>query len=538
MNKPLGCLTGAGLFAAGLTALALAAVAVAGGNAMFSPGKLNAVSGAQQLGGVASHADLSADCAGCHAAPWSGDMMGDRCMDCHTDMQAELADPTSLHFSMASSANCRDCHTEHHGAAANLTRNELVGFPHERTGYSLLAHPVDDGEFMCLDCHVESLRTFAPDTCRICHQLLDSDFAAQHLADFGDDCLACHDGVDRYGGEFAHAVFTLDGKHLEVDCSACHLEARTIADLESLPQACVDCHNTDDIHAGRLGGSCHTCHTTAGWEGATLDHQLTGFALRGAHNEVDCEGCHVDRQWTGLPTNCAGCHQPNDPHRGQFSQDCSACHVESAWSDLIFDHARTHYALVGAHLQADCTGCHQDGRYVDTPTACIACHRADDEHNGRFGEDCSACHRPTEWSDVTFDHALSNFPLTGAHRNVSCENCHAGGSFAGTPTACSACHAEPAAHLGMFGTNCASCHSTSAWLPASFNGPHTFPINHKGANGNCSTCHPSSLLSYTCYGCHEHDPAKMQQKHEGVSNLADCARCHPNGSHEGSGGDD
>ncbi len=536
MNKPLGCLTGAGIAAAALTAVGLVAASVLGGNAMFSPGQLNVEASSQPVGGVRSHVELSHECAACHPAFWDGERMGDRCMDCHAEVGDELQTIAGFHYGMASAVNCRDCHTEHNGATADLTMREIVDFPHERIGFALTGHPVDNRDFRCLDCHPDSLRRFTVESCQSCHTLQDPDYAERHLEDFGDDCLACHDGVDRYGNEFRHAVYTLEGKHLEVGCSACHLEARTLEALESTPNACLDCHHDDDIHEGRLGVDCQACHSPAGWEGATLDHQLTGFPLSGSHAELECGSCHIERQWTGLPTDCAGCHREDDPHSGQFVQDCGDCHVETDWSELTFDHAQTNYPLIGAHQLADCAGCHEAGRYVETPTVCIACHRAEDAHEGRFGEICSACHQPTEWSDVTFDHDLSAFPLTGAHRTTSCEGCHPNASFADTPTACVACHQDPAVHRGVFGTDCAACHTTSAWLPAGYNGPHTFPVNHEGANGQCSLCHPSSLLSYTCYECH--DANRMRNEHEGVSNLANCTRCHPTGDKEEGEGDD
>lgn len=64
-------------------------------------------------------------------------------------------------------------------------------------------------------------------------------------------------------------------------------------------------------------------------------------------------------------------------------------------------------------------------------------------------------------------------------------------------------------------------------------------MNHRGADGDCSTCHPSSLTSYSCTGCHAHDPSKMEDKHKEVAgfSMGDCAGCHPGGK-KGEGGDD
>jgi len=544
MTRPLGCLTGAGLIAGLLTALTIGAAAAFGGNALFSPGELNAVAGEAPVGGIDSHADLGKDCGQCHAPFWGDQHMGDRCLACHQEVAAELAVVSGFHYGYASAGNCRDCHTEHRGPQAELTLQEIVNYPHDRTGFALLAHPPTGagGAFRCMDCHPASLREFSTNSCEGCHRQLDPAYTVQHLSDFGSECLDCHDGVDRFGIHFDHQTlaFPLEGEHLSLECSSCHPGARTVQALQRAPARCFECHATDDVHSGRLGQVCESCHTPQTWEGAALDHRLTGFPLLGSHATADCLGCHVERQWSGIPRDCTGCHSQQDPHAGQFVQDCDACHSPTQWREVLFDHQQSAYPLVGAHRTASCSGCHANGRYVGTPTACIACHAAEDEHDGRFGQDCSACHEPTTWDEVTFDHNLSRFPLTGAHRSTACLGCHESGSFAGTPTACSACHAEPGIHRGVFGTQCASCHSTSAWLPASWNGSHSFPLNHGGAGGQCSTCHPSSYGQYTCYGCHKHEPAKIEKKHreEGIDNFSDCARCHPTGKEDGEGGGD
>jgi hypothetical protein len=545
MTRPLGCLTGAGLIAGLLTALTIGAAAAFGGNALFSPGGLNAAAGEAPLGGVVSHADLGHDCGQCHAPAWGDERMGDRCLACHAQVAAELAVVSGFHYGFASAGNCRDCHTEHGGPEAALTLQEIAKYPHDRTGFALVAHPptAAGGAFRCMDCHPTRLREFSTDSCQGCHQQLDPEYTARHLADFGSGCLDCHDGIDRYGAHFSHRLlaFPLEGQHLELRCSGCHEGARTVLALQQTPVRCVDCHAADDVHDGRLSRACQDCHTPETWEGATLDHRVTGFPLQGSHAQADCLGCHVERQWSGIPRNCSGCHTEQDPHGGQFAQECDSCHAPTRWSELHFDHQQSAYPLVGAHLTAKCSGCHAGGQYVGTPTTCFACHASDDEHQGGFGQECGACHQPTRWEDWTFDHSLSRFPLTGAHRSTACLGCHEGGSFAGTPTACSACHAEPGLHRGVFGLQCGSCHSTSAWRPASWNGPHPFPMNHGGAGGSCSTCHPSSYGQYTCYGCHNRSEIEKKHREEVGGDFSDCTRCHANGRGEGGGdggGDD
>jgi hypothetical protein len=400
-SRRLGCLSPLGLIAGALTVVVVILGIVWGGGSWFSPGELNAQAGAP-LGGVTSHAELSRRCSGCHVPFWSTETMADRCLGCHTDIQDQLQDAESLHGGLGTQVAvnaCRNCHTEHGGADASLTQ---VGadFPHEVTGFSLLAHTqnVETGQpFACQDCHTTGVAVFDKQVCVDCHSRLDAAYLQQHMQAFGDGCLSCHDGVDRY---------------------------------------------------------------------AAFDHQETGFLLQGGHSLPGCGDCH------------AGMTTPE--------------------------------------------------QLAETSAVCFSCHAQDDAHAGQFGTDCAACHTSQAWKPASFDHNATDFPLTGAHVGLACTSCHAQGTFQGLQTACVSCHAEPAYHQGLFGVDCVQCHVTSNWRPASFNWPHTFPLGHGGAQ-TCSNCHTTTLSTYTCYTCH--DQAKMQKEHnkEGITDLSNCARCHPTG---------
>jgi len=381
----LGCFTGTGLIAALITFFILVGVAFASGGQMFSSGSLNNQPG-EMIGNVDSHANIT-ECRACHSAPWEQATMADRCLACHTDIVQQMLNVAELHGTITQknpALACRDCHKDHRGETASLTDLGEYDFPHDALGFSLNEHQrTESGErISCDDCHTNDLSSFAPDSCQTCHSDMDIVFAQVHLLSFGKDCLACHDGIDRYG-DFNHNAypFKLEGGHNEATCTQCHLDARSIADLQSTPQDCYSCHYQDD------------------------------------------------------------------------------------------------------------------------------------QHNGQYGRQCEGCHTPSTWGDATFDHNLASFPLTGAHINVKCEDCHINNVFDGTPSDCVACHAEPQEHAGQFGTDCASCHTTNAWEPASYNGPHTFPMNHGDGDGSCQTCHPASLTTYTCYGCHEHTQANIASEH-------------------------
>ncbi len=536
-SRRLGCLTGAGLLAVALTLLVVSGVFVLRGGRMFSPGPLHAEASGREVGGVVSHADTGGDCTACHTAPWDRTTMAQRCLDCHSHIAADLADATTLHGALhaqGADMDCRQCHTEHRGPAASLTFAGMDTFPHDVVGFSLAGHSLraDGSPFDCEDCHTESLARFDAQTCDACHRVDDPVFMQAHAADFETDCLACHDGIDSYGRDtFDHSrVFPLTGRHVEATCAGCHANARTAADLQATPTDCVACHAEDDAHDGQFGQDCAACHTTSDWRDATFDHSLTAFPLTGQHAAVECTACHIDQVFRGTPTTCVACHAEDDAHDGQLGQDCAACHNTSDWRDVTFDHSLTAFPLTGRHEAAQCAECHVDRVFAGTPADCVACHVEDDAHDGQLGQDCAACHTTSDWRDVTFDHSLTAFPLTGRHEAVECAECHVDRVFAGTPTDCVACHVDPAFHAGAFGVTCTDCHTTAAWQPARFDRPHTFPFDHGDAGVNpCRTCHVVQVQSYTCYECHE--PAEIAEEHlkEGIADFEDCSRCHPTG---------
>lgn len=55
-------------------------------------------------------------------------------------------------------------------------------------------------------------------------------------------------------------------------------------------------------------------------------------------------------------------------------------------------------------------------------------------------------------------------------------------------------------------------------------------MNHGGANGNCSKCHPSGGAKYNCYACHDKGKTINKHNEEGISNLDNrCLDCHLRG---------
>ena len=337
MRKPLGCLSRSGLFAAFLALVVLAGAGLIWGGLLFSPGPLNAQGSGQTLGGVRSHAETGGRCSACHAPFWSNESMAGRCVLCHTDIAAQLRDPSSLHGVLMSSGDnqpCHACHPEHGGSNGQLTVLDPDTFSHQATGYWLEGHRLtaDDSPFACTDCHGESLASFDPSRCAGCHRDLDAAYMQAHDGTFGPDCMACHEGLDTFSAPFDHGqrAFPLSGKHALLACAGCHQGAQDIADLKDTPGDCFACHQADDAHDGQFGGDCAACHTAEGWEKATFDHNQTVFPLTGAHLETACGQCHLDGVYQGTPQDCASCHEDPAFHRGMLGSECAACHTPAA----------------------------------------------------------------------------------------------------------------------------------------------------------------------------------------------------------------
>lgn len=345
---------------------------------------------------------------------------------------------------------------------------------------------------------------------------------------------------------------------------------RVTALLALLPSASLaqrDGLNPHGVLSVTIG--CEACHTTAGWRPTKtpldFDHaSVTDFALTGKHEDVRCATCHLDLIFSEpkiAPTDCAGCHV--DVHRGRLSPDCTACHNTTLFADVpgLQIHAKTSFPLSGSHMQLSCESCHPDdsgGAYTTRQTECVSCHAAEytaaqpvDHVAAAFPTACEQCHNTLAWSySVAFDHvtASGGYVLVGRHTEIRCSSCHTAGS--GTPifnpvneNDCIACHQSDyeREHSGTgFPTTCASCHTNDTWQGATFTDHDAlaFPIfsgAHRGRWDSCQTCHTTAndFSAFTCFNCHEHDRARMDEEHREESGYVydsnACYSCHPSG---------
>lgn len=327
----------------------------------------------------------------------------------------------------------------------------------------------------------------------------------------------------------------------ENECKTCHVRFNPAGQ----DAQCMSCHKdvAQDVrqrsgHHGRIAPqACRSCHTDHRGRGAkvaefdrkSFDHSLTDYALKSKHREVECIKCHsADKRWREAPTDCNSCHRKDDAHKGGLGAKCADCHTENRWKDVDFDHGKkTRFELTGKHADVKCNECHAKGRYKETPSACVACHKKDDEHKGQYGEKCDSCHGAKAWKPATFNHDVdTRYALSGKHRNVKCADCHAGPLYRNKlGQECISCHLKDDKHKQTLGRDCASCHTERSWKePPKFDHEKTrFPLLGKHVKADCKDCHKDALYRQTpslCIDCHRKD-----DKHAGTLG-ASCVDCH------------
>jgi hypothetical protein len=495
MRRQHPLLSSLGFVFTAIMLVGLGLVILRSGGMAFSPGRLSAKTAAGiTLSGFHSHADFESRCQLCHAPlKTTQDVL---CEKCHVDVRDQITSQNGPHGKIAQVNQCARCHSDHNGAQFDPGLSSWKFFDHSQTQFGLVWHQVDYNAtpLGCEKCHdSDSNFSASSQKCSACHAQHDQKFMTQHVQDFGQNCIACHDGTDRMV-KFDHSktAFPLQGQHAQVQC--------------------VQCHGAGKWVVGSI---------------ATVS-QLTAQSFK------------------QTPTECAGCHAEPAVHQGMFDNNCAACHTTDGWKPArmdgkLFDHTSTTGFNLALHVKdydgslMTCKACHQNGVDTFSLQVCETCHAQGAErqafmlkHVDQFGPACLDCHDGVDRM-MNFDHA-NFFVLDGKHASIQCDACHKNKVFKDTPKVCVQCHAEPAIHAGFFGLKCEYCHTAQAWSPAPLK-EHVFPLDH-GGKGEvaCQTCHPAKYAEYTCYGCHDHQPDEIKASHQkaGISaqDLPDCAKCH------------
>jgi hypothetical protein len=443
-------------------------------------------------------------CAACHRDQKFKDMPRE-CVGCHRKDDTHKG---------ALGANCGNCHSDRGW--------KDVLFDHQKTQFPLTGKHVP---VKCSACHRDQAFKQTPHECSACHRKDDV-----HKGTLGSECAKCHNDRSWKETSFDHGRtnFPLLGAHAGTRCLACH---KSQAFNDKPPTACNSCHQKDDVHKGRFGGKCESCHAEKSWKATKFDHSLdTRYELRDAHRSVKCDACHRGNLYVDkTATDCNACHAKKDVHRGGLGTRCETCHRESTWKATTFDHARnTRYPLLGRHSAIACKSCHLDGSFSDRlKSECITCHRKDDKHANQEGPQCERCHEESSWKKTNFDHGRASFALTGQHLKVPCAKCHADARFRDAKKECIACHAKQDVHKRRLGANCESCHNTRDWRIWDFDHDKRTHFLLDGAHRKivCVACHVKAAdklppISGRCIECHERDDVH----HEAFGTQ--CDRCH------------
>lgn len=409
-------------------------------------------------------------------------------------------------------------------------------------------------------------------------------------------CWDCHTVKAFADTTFKHdnSRFPLTGKHTDAPCASCHVPPTAKGDepvatpYRLLPYACSSCHA--DQHVGQFTAAanrphdCADCHSTKAFKPGTFDHnKQTAFILEGKHAEAKCDRCHptIDHKETKiaryrpLPAACTTCH--DDQHKGAYDKfvppkpadtaraaiapasagpetHCGECHVATGWAPARFQHDLTGFQLTGKHAANRCGTCHGSDPTKPVPMTCAGCHV--DVHGQQFGLSCASCHTTEGFNAPGFSvdaHRLGNFPLTGRHAALPCDECHLEKrerTFARAAVDCGTCHQRDVIVASVNSVDhrrapfssgsCRDCHVAATFFPASFPQHDTcFPITrgshaavtcvqcHSGLGGSRYTgaCTGVPVLCATC-----HDEAVEAERHLEVPGYEfkseKCAVCH------------
>jgi hypothetical protein len=177
------------------------------------------------------------------------------------------------------------------------------------------------------------------------------------------------------------------------------------------------------------------------------------------------------------------------------------------------------------HETTACNKCHPNGNYKPLPMDCKSCHAQDDPHGQQFaGRPCENCHSPRGWDKVKFDHSVTRFQLAGAHADVDCEKCHAGGDLKRTiPSSCDGCHVD--LHGGQMAPKlCGNCHNFETWRIERFEHDQQsrFTLVGRHIEVECGQCHLGGHfkpIQANCSTCH-------RDFHQGQMGEKVCEQCH------------
>lgn len=254
--------------------------------------------------------------------------------------------------------------------------------------------------------------------------------------------------------------------------------------------------SADEVKPSHLSEEfkCEKCHTVQGWKISSFNHEKTGFPLEGIHKNIDCRACHISGKFKEpIADQCNECH--NDVHGGRLGKFCETCHDENSWKNsfTVEQHRRTNFPLTGSHALIPCQECHVDSRdsvFTRVAIQCESCHQADylstatggtiDHVAAGLSNKCQTCHRSTTWKPaIGFQQHDKCFPINGGpHGGIACLGCHTSISNIGSMGSCNS---------GTF--FCGGCHQ-GTHSQTKMNQEHSEVPGYQYTDQKCYECHP------------------------------------------------
>ena len=239
----------------------------------------------------------------------------------------------------------------------------------------------------------------------------------------------------------------------------------------------------------------------------------------------DCMSCHTLVQGA-VTEKCVACHKQNDIgrvlvsgilatktneranllHKNIKEINCVVCHREHTGESKDLAIKKFSHDIIGSGVKEKCSACHD----YQKPKG---------DFHSELKAECSGCHNTNRWNDAKFNHKQGGIVID------NCGKCHEKDK----PTDELHKNFKP-------GESCSACHTTDAWKPSTFDHSKYF-IFDKDHTSTCTNCHEpgNNFKTYTCYNCHEHTQAKISREHlkEGISDFANCVKCHRSSNKEG-----
>jgi len=384
-------------------------------------------------------------------------------------------------------------------------------------------------------------------------------------------CATCHSGgyppADGRPGN--HIPYASIAAAASANCDTCHKGSTTtwangrFHNNVAVTGSCASCHTGSFMSAvGKPGTpvhngvtNCESCHNTAGWAGAKVEHSAFNAS-------TNCASCHNGSTATAKPaghmptgaTACFSCHNVSPagwkPTKWTHTQmvvsgQCASCHTGGYLPADGRPSNHIPYQSVAVSAGANCDSCHKgtyttwgNGRYHANylvSSGCATCHtgaylqavgKPNNATHASVTGNCESCHKSSStWSGAQTDHST----FTAA---TNCASCH-GVTATG----------KSATHIPVGSTNCASCHNVSPalWTPSKWN--HT----QVAVTAQCASCHtggylpadgrPANHIPYqtvavsaaaNCDSCHKGSTTTWANGrfHSNYSVSTGCASCH------------